>query len=104
MVPWFKQTQTKMVKLITCQPPTVLLDNGSMVHNQTNSNGNNNDHLMCRPPYTVLLEDGSMVHNKQTQTETVMTISHGDPSVLLENGSMIHNYNQMNADRNRSYQ
>ena len=47
MVPWFiiKQTQTKMAKLITCRPPTVLLENGSMVHNQTIMNKNGYDHF-----------------------------------------------------------
>ena len=34
-----------------------------MVHNQTNANRNGNDHLTCRPP-TVLLDNGSMVHNQ----------------------------------------
>ena len=33
-----------------------------MAHNQINTNGNGNDHLTCLPP-TVLLENGSMVHN-----------------------------------------
>ena len=34
-----------------------------MVHNQANTNENSNDHLMCRPP-TVLLENDSMIHNQ----------------------------------------
>ena len=65
MVPWFiiKQTQTETVKLITSRPPTVLLDNGFMIHNQTNTNGNDNDHLTYQLPYS-LLENGSMVHNQ----------------------------------------
>ena len=43
-----KQTQTEM-PMITSRAnlPTVLLDNGFMVHNQTNMNRNNNDHLTC---------------------------------------------------------
>ena len=60
--------RTETAKLITCRPPTVLLNNGSMVHNQANTNENSNDHLMCRPP-TVLLENGSMVHNQANTDE-----------------------------------
>ena len=45
MVPWFiiKQTQTETVMTTLCaNPPTVLLENGSMVHNQTNADRNGN--------------------------------------------------------------
>ena len=33
-------------------PPTVLLNNGSIVHNQAITNKNSYDHFMCRPPYS----------------------------------------------------
>ena len=60
-----------------CRPPTVLLENGSMVHNQANTNENGNDHLTP----TVLLENGSMVHN-QTNTDRLQKLS----VTFLENG------------------
>ena len=43
-------------------------ENGSWFMIQTNMNGNGNNHLTSRPP-TVLLENGSMVHdsNKRGQ-------------------------------------
>ena len=40
MVPWFiiKQTRTEMIIPVSrAKPPTVLLENGFMVHNQTNA-------------------------------------------------------------------
>ena len=65
--------RTETAKLITCRPPTVLLNNGFMVHNQTITNKNGNNHLTCRPPI-VLLENGSMVHN-QTNADRNGSIS-----------------------------
>ena len=58
MVPWFiiKQTQTETAKLTRADPPTVLLENGSMVYNQGNTNRNGNNHLTCRPPYSFARE------------------------------------------------
>ena len=68
MVPWFMiqaNTNGNGNDYLMCRPPTVLLENGSMVHDsnehelkmapwfmiQTNMNGNGNDHLKCRTPY-----------------------------------------------------
>ena len=58
MVPWFiiKQTQTETAKLVMC----ILLNNGSMVHNQTITVMT----ISHADPLTVLLENGSMVHNQ----------------------------------------
>ena len=74
MVPWFKIMQINVSR--NADLLTVLLDNGSMVHNQINMNRNGIDHLMCQLP-TGLLENGSMAHN---QTNT-------DRNGLLENGT-----------------
>ena len=74
--------------------PTVLLNNGSMVHNQTITNENEMVMTISRAdPLRFCSRMVPWFIIKQTQTEMVMTISHTDP--LLENGSMIHN--EMNA-------
>ena len=55
--------------------------------NQTNRNSN--DHLMCANPPTVLLENGTMVHgsnkHRQKETETIMLAT---SLIWLENGSL----------------
>ena len=77
-------------------PPTVLLNNCSMVHNQANTNENGNNHLMCRPP-TVLLKNGSMVHN-QTNADRLRKLS----VTFLENVWLAQMTLKAKMERNRS--
>ena len=58
---------------------TALLFCWRMVYNQTNTNRDGNDHVMCRPP-AILLENGSMVHN-QIEMDTI-----GNPSTQCFHG------------------
>ena len=96
---WFHGSQSnkceqKLRSTSRADPPTVLLNNSSMVHNQANMN--RNSHLTCRLCSRMVL----WFIIKQSLTETVIPISCANPpTVLLENGSMVHN--QTNTDRLR---
>ena len=68
---------------LTCQPPIVLLDNDSMVHESKKHEQKQKTIILRADLPTVLLDNGFMVHDsKQTRIETEAIMVVRNSSVL----------------------